>query len=128
MHQKASEVRFIPYLAEISAPLRFCTHKDVKCVWTPRQQPAFETLKDLLTTDNTIMSYFDPAKHTELHVDVSPFGLGAILTQTTLGHDNSKVIAYASRSSTATESKYSQIEREALAIVFGIEHFHTSSR
>ena len=132
--QNASEVRsffgmlqycgrFIPNLADISAPLRLLTHKDVKWVWTPRQQHAFETLKALLTTD-TVMSYFDPAKHTELHVDASPFGLGAMLTQTTPDHDDSKVIAYASRSLTATESKYSQIEREALAIVFGIEHFH----
>ena len=70
------------------------------------------------------MSYFDPAKHTELHVDASPFGLGAILTQSTPGHDDAKVIAYASRSLTATEGKYSQTEREALAMVFGIDHFH----
>ena len=133
MPQNASEVRsflgmlqycgrFIPNLAEISAPLRFLTRKDGKWAWTSRQQHAFETLKELLTTD-TVMSYFDPTKHTELHVDASPFSLGAILTQTTPGHD-SKVIAYASRSLTDIESKYSQIEREALAIVFGIEHFH----
>ena len=115
--------RFIPKLAEISAPLRLLTHKDVKWTWTSKQQHAFETLKQLLTVDTT-MSYFDPGKHTELHVDASPFGLGAILTQTTPGHNDSKVIAYASRSLTETESKYSQIEREALAIVFGIEHFH----
>ena len=88
-----------------------------------RQQHAFETLKELLTTD-TIVSYFDPTKHTELHVDTSPFGLGAILAQTTPGHDDSRVIAYTSPSLTDTESRYSQIEREALAIVFGIEHFH----
>ena len=116
--------RFIPNLAKISAPLRLLTHKDVKWTWTSRQQHAFETLKDLLTTD-TVMSYYDPLKQTELHVHASPYGLGAILTQTTTpGHDDSKVIAYASRSLTDTESKYSQIEREALAIVFGIEHFH----
>ena len=115
--------RFIPNLAKISAPLRLLTHKDVRWTWTSRQQNAFETLKDLLTTD-TVMSYYDPLKQTELHVDASPYGLGAILTQTTPGHDDSKVIAYASRSLTDTESKYSQIEREALAIVFGIEHFH----
>ena len=68
------------------------------------------------------MSYFDPAKQTQLHVDASPFGLGAILTKP--GHDDAKVIAYANQSLTATESKYSQIEREVLAIAFGIEHFH----
>ena len=70
------------------------------------------------------MSYYDPLKQTELHVDALPYGLGAILTQTPPGHDDSKMIAYASRSLTDTESKYSQIECEALAIVFDIEHFH----
>ena len=53
-----------------------------------------------------------------------PFALGAILTQTTPGKDDTNVIAYASRCLTDTETRYSQIEREALAIVYAIEHFH----
>ena len=88
MPQKASEVRsflgmlqycgrYIPNLAEISVPLRFLTHKDPKLARSSRQHHAFETLKELLTTD-TIMSYFDPTKHTELHVNTSPFGLGRL--------------------------------------------------
>ena len=115
--------RFIPNLATVSAPLRVLTHKDVKWVWTSREQHAFETLKTLLTTD-IVMDYFDYSKNTELYVDASPFGLGAILTQTTPGKDDTNVIAYASRSLTDTETRYSQIEREALAIVYAIEHFH----
>ena len=70
------------------------------------------------------MAYFDSSKNTELYIDASPFGLGAILTQTTPGQQDTKVVAYASRSLTDTESRYSQIERESLAIVYGIEHFH----
>ena len=64
------------------------------------------------------------SKNTELYVDASPFGLGAILTQTTPGQQDTKVIAYASRLLTDTESRYSQIEHESLAIVSVIEHFH----
>ena len=115
--------RFIPKLADISAPLRALTHKDAKWTWGPRQKQAFENLKHVLTTETT-MAYFDSSKNTELYVDASPFGLGAILTQTTPGQQDTKVIAYASRSLTDTESRYSQIERESLAIVYGIEHFH----
>ena len=85
-------------------------------------QKAFETLKRLLTSD-AVMGYFDPSKNTELHVDASPVGLGAILTQTTPGKDDTKVMAYASRSLTPVESCYSHIEKEALAIIYGIEHF-----
>ena len=72
-------------------------------------------MKHVLTTETT-MAYFDSSKNTELYVDASPFGHGAILTQTP-GQQDTKVIAYASRSLTDTESRYSQIERESPAIV-----------
>ena len=87
------------------------------------QKQVFENFKHVLTTETT-MAYLDSSKNTELYVDAFPFGLGAILTQTTPGQQDTKVIAYASRSLTYTESQYSQIERESLAIVYGIEHFH----
>ena len=64
------------------------------------------------------MPYFDPSQPTELIVDASPVGLGAMLCQ------KQQPIAYASRSLSDTESRYSQTEREMLAVVWGIEHFH----
>ena len=64
------------------------------------------------------MSYFDPTREIKLHVDVSPFGFGAILTQTVPGQTYLRVIAYASRSLTTTEIKYSQTEHDAPAIFF----------
>lgn len=69
------------------------------------------------------MAYFDIHKETSLTVDASPVGLGAILTQNTPGKEDTRVIAYASRALTTTERKYSQLEKEALAIVWGSEHF-----
>ena len=54
---------------------------------------------------------------TELVVDASPIGLGAILTQKTETSIN--VIAYASRRLTDPETRYSQKEREALAVDLG---------
>lgn len=69
------------------------------------------------------MKYFNPSFRTELIVDASPVQLGAILTQVT-AHGGTNIIAYASRSITDRESRYSQTKREALAVVWGIEHFH----
>ena len=64
------------------------------------------------------MEYFDPSKQSKLVVDASPVGLGAILMQ------EGKVISYASKTLSDVESRYSQTEKEALAIVWGCEHYH----
>ena len=71
------------------------------------------------------MAYFNPTKHTELIVDASPVGLEAVLPQKTANSDEPMhVVAYASRTLTDVERRYSQTEREALAIVWGCEHHH----
>lgn len=53
-----------------------------------------------------------------LQCDASETGLGAALTQ------NGRPVAYGSRALTQTERGYAQIEKECLAIVFGMEKFH----
>ena len=70
------------------------------------------------------MAYFDENKETELVTDASPFGLSAILSQKTPGTENRKIVAYTSRSLSDVERRYSQTEREALAIVWAIERLH----
>ena len=70
--------RFIPDFATVSAPLRKLTKKDTQWSWGPEHTAALRTIKDSLTSD-TVMAYFDPGKDTELIVDASPVGLGAIL-------------------------------------------------
>ena len=53
----------------------------------------------------------------------TPFGVGAVLSQT-LSDGSERPVAYASRTLTQAERNYSQFEREALAIVFGVRKFH----
>ena len=64
------------------------------------------------------MSYFNPAQETEVIVDTSPVGLGGLLVQ------DGKVISNASQALFDMESRYSQTEREMLAIVWALKHFH----
>ena len=114
--------RFIPNLASITEPLRELTRKDVPFVWGAVQQTAFDALKSSLGRAETL-AYFDSnAEETKLITDASPVGLGAVLTQVTQGQEC--VIAYASRSLTEVERRYSQTEREALGLVWGCERFH----
>ena len=115
--------QFIENFATISEPLRKLTCKDAKFEWGTEQQKAYETLKTALLK-SPVMSYFDINKETMIHIDASPVGLSAILSQRSKGSTESHIIAYASKSLTATEKRYSQTEKEALAIVWGIEHFH----
>ena len=98
--------RFIPNYVTIVAPLHILTTFH----WVKEEQSALRELKDKLTKD--VMAHFDPTKKTKLLVDASPVGIGAVLTQ-----EGSKDL-------TDVETRESQTEKEALAIVWGIEHFH----
>ena len=112
--------KFIPNFSTLSEPLRKLTVKNAKFCWTKREQNAFENIKSALTS-NTVMAYFDQTKQTELITDASPWKLSAILAQKTTTHDDRRIVAYASRSLSEIERKYSQTEREALAIVWAME-------
>lgn len=107
--------RFIQDYSTLTAPLRELTHKNSSWNWTSKHQQAFDLLKVKLQSAPAL-TYFDRSKPTEIIVDASPVGLGAILAQKD-EHGDSHVVAYGSRSLTATE-------REALAVVWGCEHYH----
>ena len=110
--------RFIPNFSTITEPLRNLTKKDTAWQWEESEENAFRNIQDALTEEVTT-SFFDPQKETAIHVDASPVGVAGILSQ------EGRVVTYASRSLTTTEARYSQTEREALAVVWACEHFHT---
>ena len=107
---------FISDFASIAAPLRELTHKDMNWEWKNVHEEAFQRLKTGLS-ENTIMTHYDPRKKVEVICDASPVGLGAMLMQ------EGKTVAYASRTLSSVEQRYSQIEKEGLAIMFGCLRF-----
>jgi len=114
--------RFIANYATITHELRELTKKEVSWKWKPQHEEAFQELKKALTR-TPVLRYFDPALQTQLHVDASPVGLCAILTQTD-ENGIEQTVQYASRALTPVEQRYSQTEREALAVVWACEHLH----
>jgi transposase InsO family protein len=108
--------KFIPNLSTITAPLRELKYQDV-WNWTEEHQSAFDQIKSELTSGR-VLRYFDVRKPLLISVDASSKGLGAAAIQ------NNGVIAYASRALTTTEQKYAQIEKEMLAVVYGLTKFH----
>jgi hypothetical protein len=109
--------RYIPHYATMTEPLRRLTRQDVPWDWSSDAQNAFDSLRSALSSTK-VMAYFDQNKSTEVLVDASPVGVGAILTQ------EGRVICYGSRALTDVEQRYSQTDREMLAVVYGVEHFH----
>ncbi|KAK3717696.1 hypothetical protein QZH41_001100 [Actinostola sp. cb2023] len=113
--------RFIPDYATITEPLRELTKNDVPFVFGGAQKRAFAELKTRLGQAETL-AYFEIDAKTRVITDASPVGLGAILSQE---HDGEyRVVSYASRSLTSVEKRYSQTEKEALAIVWACERFN----
>lgn len=101
-----------------TAPLRELLHIDNEFEWTDRHTQAFNNLKKLLSAE-PVLTYYDPNKELVCQCDSNQSGLGAILLQ------DGKVIEYASRALSKSESLYAQIEKELLSIVFGLSRFDT---
>lgn len=113
--------RFIPNLLDSSAPLRQLLQKGREWTWGPPQEEALVKIKDLIYS-NRCMAKYDPKCPTILSADVSAFGLGAVLLQK---QDNGerRPVAFASRSLTSAESRYAQIQKEALALTWAADRF-----
>ena len=85
-------------------------------------QSVFQSAKDLLTS-SSVLAHYDPNLPIRLAADASAYGIGAVLSHVLLTGEE-KLVAFVSRSLTASEKNYAQIEKEALALVYGVRRFH----
>ena len=75
-------------------------------------------------TSAPALAYYNPKLETEVYVDASPVGISAILMQKEANSEKRVNVHFASHVLTTTEQRYSQIEREGLAVVWACEHLH----
>jgi hypothetical protein len=123
-HNKAALQRYngminylSPYcqnLSSVMRPLTRLTQDDVPFIWSRVQEEAFKRTKALIAAAPVLM-YYDLQKPVVLQVDASEEGLGGALLQP---NNDGKLqpVAFTSNSLSKTEQRYSQIEKECLAI------------
>ena len=111
---------FVKDFAHHAAPLHNLLRKDVRFVWNPECQIAFDYLKDQLI-HSPILQYPDVHREFILDVDASKFAIGAVLSQKF--EDGEKPVAYASRTLTKAERNYTVTRRELLSVVEFTNYF-----
>ncbi|CAH2207977.1 jg821, partial [Pararge aegeria aegeria] len=114
--------RFIQNKATILEPLHRLLDTEQAWKWTKVEQNAFETAKRLLTFDVTLIHY-DVNKPVILTCDSSEYGVGAVLSHE-MEDGTDRPVAMASRTLHSHERRYSQLDKEAASIMFGITKFH----
>ena len=119
--------KFVDQCSVIARPLKELTGgpKNKKLVWTKDMEEAFEGLRERISREVTLSypDYSDGAEMLELFVDASGVGAGGCLVQMQGGEY--KTIAYSSMTFTPAQCNYSTIERELLAIRWGIKTFRS---
>ncbi|KAL0182111.1 hypothetical protein M9458_021486, partial [Cirrhinus mrigala] len=117
--------KFLPNYATVVEPLRqmLRAKAQARLQWSKETTESFDTLKRMLL-QSPVLAIYDPSLPTFISTDASDYGLGAVLTQ--LHPDGvERAIAFASRSLSKSERKYSIVEKEALACVWAVEKWRT---
>ena len=109
--------KFLPRLSTVCEPLRLLTLKDTEWCWLEIHDEVLKEIKKLVT-NSPVLRYYNPEEELTLQCDASDKGLGAALLQ------QGQPIAFASRALSACELGYAPIEKELLAVVYGMERFH----
>ena len=114
--------RFLKQLSTLLYPLNRLLGKGVPWKWTQACKKSFQELKAQLASTQ-VLAHYDMNLPVRLDCDASAYGVGAVLSHM-FPDGTERPIAYASRTLSAAEKNYAQIEKEALALIFGVKKFH----
>ena len=96
--------------------------KEVKFIWTPVEQEAFEMVKSMLTCE-PVLKAPDFSKPFQLAVDASSIAMGAVLMQV----DDSGIdhpVSFYSKKLDKHQQNYSVLEKEALSLLSALRHYN----
>lgn len=114
--------RFIKDKATLLEPLHRLLDQNAEWKWNMAEEEAFAKAKKMLASEQTL-THFDNNRKITLTCDASEYGVGAVLAHI-MDDGSEKPIAMGSRTLSKTERNYAQIDKEAAAIMFGLDKFH----
>jgi hypothetical protein len=114
--------KFLSNFSDKCAPLNCLRRHAIKWHWSQECQTAFDDLKRDIA-EATTLAHFDPKLPLILATDASNYGLGAVILHR-YADGSERPIAHASKTLTPAEKNYSQIEKEALSIIYGVKKFN----
>jgi len=110
-----------PTFSSVAEPLYRLIRKGHQWAWGSEEEAAFRQLKELLSAVD-VLAHFDPSLPVGVACDAPAVGIAA-----TLFHRYSdgceRPIANISKTLTARQRNYSQIQKEALAIIYALKKF-----
>ena len=114
--------KFIKELSSIAAPLTNLTKEKKPFIWNNLTNESFKKLKELFTTA-PILSLPDQERQFVLAANASDIGIGASLSQV----DQDGIlcpVAYFSKKLIPAKKNYNIYDKELLAIVKSLTHWH----
>ena len=114
--------KFIPNFSNLVAPLTALTRKAVAWTWGADQQSVFSTLLSLFQTA-PVLHLPDVGRPFVVMTDASLIASGGILMQRD-GNGDLHPCAYLSQTFSPAERNYDIYDRELLAVIHALEHWH----
>ena len=116
--------QYLPHASTILKPISDLTHTGVPFEWTERCAKAFPQIKHMLK--DKILTHYNPDLEILLMTDASPVGIGVALCHAVMenGKRVETPVLFASCTLSDRQMRYSQIDREALGIIYGIKKCH----
>lgn len=113
--------KFVPNIAQILHPIYNLLKKETTFSWNTKCQKAFEEIKQLIAKD-IVLTHYNNNKQLVLVTDAANEGIAAILYQKE-NNGVEKPIACTSRTLLENEKAFATVDKEALAIIFGVRKF-----
>ena len=111
-----------PYFLEITKPLYKLTRKGQQWNWGEEEATSFKKIKWLLCTE-TVLAHYDPSLPLDLSCDALECGIAAVLFHR-FADGSERPILNISKILSTTQRRYSQIQKEALSLVYALRKFH----